>query len=336
MSQPVPSTDKFDDFPPEYYEPRQQPYYQFDGQNWKDVSSEPAGSSSTEEPLAKLRVLTWNIDSLIPFGIPRMTAGLKHLEEMVSSPPAPFDADTPAVIFLQEMREYDLDLIQQAPWVQKGFTITDLTGEYWPMTGSGTAMLVDRRLPVSNAYRIPWVSRFRRDGLFVDISAPAGAGSDTRLLRLCNSHLESLPSVKPIRAEQAATAAKHLHAPGVYASVFAGDMNAIQPSDKHIAEDNNLKDAYLELGGVEGADEGFTWGYQSTEWMRLKFGCSRMDKVFYGGAITARQLVRIGVDVKVEGEDIIEKMKEDGLGGWVTDHYGLMAEMEILAENPSN
>lgn len=328
MSQPVPSSDQFGTFPSEYYEPRPQPYYQFDGENWNDASAQE--SSTTEIPVTNIRVLTWNIDSLIPFGIPRMTAALKHLEAMVSSPPAPFDAGTPAVIFLQEMREYDLDLIQQTPWIQNGFTITDLTGQHWPMAGSGTTMLVDRRLAVSNVYRVPWVSRFGRDGLFVDI------GMDNRLLRLCNTHLESLPSVKPIRAEQAATAAKHLHAPEVYASVFAGDMNSIQPSDKHIAEENNLKDAYLELGGVEGADEGFTWGYQSTEWMRLKFGCSRMDKVFYGGGIAARHLVRIGVDVKVEGEDIIAKMKDDGLGGWVTDHYGLMAEMEILLEKPSN
>ncbi|KAL1956879.1 hypothetical protein VTO42DRAFT_6727 [Malbranchea cinnamomea] len=340
MSQPVPTTEEFPGLPPEYYQPRQQPWFQFDGDgHWQEAASESAAAEDESadwdsEPVQKVRVLTWNIDAMIPFDRPRMAAALKHLESMVSSPPAPFTADTPAIILLQEMRESDLDMIQETPWIQKGFTITDVDSEHWP-TSYGTTMLIDRRLTVANVFRVPWVSRFGRDGLFVDIHVPVADDRSRRLLRVCNTHLESLPSDQPIRPKQVAAAAEHLHAPEVHGAVLAGDMNAIQPSDRHIAAENKFKDAYLELGGVEDADEGFTWGYQCAEWMRLRFGCSRMDKVFYSGGFAARQLTRIGVDVRVEEEDVVRQMQQEGLGGWVTDHYGLMAELEILPERGS-
>lgn len=326
MSQPVPSTDQFPGLPPEHYTPQPQPWFQFEGDSWKEITSQPEQTTTESPPSSKLRVLTWNIDALIPFDKPRMAAALRHLEAMVSAPPAPFTAETPAVILLQEMREGDLDMIQDTPWIQRGFTITDVDPGYWPVANYGTTMLVDRRLPVTGVFRVPYASRFGRDGLFVDLAV------DTRRLRLCNTHLESLPSVNPVRPAQVAAAAQHLHAPGVHAAVMAGDMNAIQPPDRAIAADNGLQDAYLELGGVEDVDEGFTWGYQSAEWMRLRFGCSRMDKVFYAGGIAARRLVRIGVDVRVDEADVVQRMQDEGLGGWVTDHYGLMAEMEILGQ----
>ena len=37
----------------------------------------------------------------------------------------------------------------------------------------------------------------------------------------------------------------------------------IEPFDRKLHSDNGLKDAYLELGGKEDSDDGFTWGQQA-------------------------------------------------------------------------
>lgn len=42
----------------------------------------------------------------------------------------------------------------------------------------------------------------------------------------------------------------------MYAGVFAGDMNANKPLDRTLPQENGFKDAYLELGGKEDAEEG--------------------------------------------------------------------------------
>ena len=46
-------------------------------------------------------------------------------------------------------------------------------------------------------------------------------------------------------------------------SVLAGDLNAIEPFDRTLHLDNGLKDAYLELGGKEDSEDGYTWGQQA-------------------------------------------------------------------------
>jgi tyrosyl-DNA phosphodiesterase 2 len=65
----------------------------------------------------------------------------------------------------------------------------------------------------------------------------------------------------------------------LYGSLLTGDLNAIEPFDTTFPSTYNLSDEHLALGGEEGMEKGFTWGYQSPAWLRDKYGCSRMDKV---------------------------------------------------------
>jgi tyrosyl-DNA phosphodiesterase 2 len=267
--------------------------------------------------------MSWNIDILVGCAEERMRAALQHLDGLVASTPS----ETPVVVFLQEMGQSDLEQIRNADWVKKRFNITELDHQNWLSPLYGTTVLIDHRLVIESIFRVPWVSKFDRDGLFVDI-ALANTGEDERVLRLCNTHLESLVADPPVRPLQLADASRYLKDTNVAAALLAGDLNAIQPFDRTLHSDNDLRDTYLELGGEEDSDAGYTWGYQVPQWMREKFGCSRMDKILLRSALQPRKFERIGMGVKV-AEDAREVVEKDVEDGWVTDHYGVLGDFEL-------
>lgn len=307
-----------------FYRSRPQTYYYHNGAAWVEgpapSNTQPSLSSPNE-----IRIISWNIDILTPFGPQRMSAALNYLSDLLIT----LAPQIPACIFLQEMSSSDLHLIRQAPWIQQRFYITDLDSKNWHSDMYGTQTLVDRGLSVEAVFRVPWQSRFERDGLFVDIAlTPTGSkAGEQRVLRLCNTHLESLIATPPVRPLQLSAAAKYLHVSDVAAGILAGDLNAIEPFDRTMPKKNGLEDAYIVLGGKEDSDEGYTWGYQVPEEMRKKFGYSRMDKILFRGDVNVRpgDFQRVGVGVRVE-EGV---GKELGGGEWVTDHYGVMGIFQL-------
>lgn len=313
-----PPAKKLDD---SHYQPRTQSYYAFNGSAWQAAPAAHSATSAATSATGALtmRLITWNIDILSGGAKPRMAAALEHFESLVLNVPSP----QPIVIFLQEMGQTDLAQIQAAEWVRARFFLTDIDERSWGSPHYGTTTLVDRRFNIEKIFRVPWVTKFERDGLFVDIK-----GSKGQVVRLCNTHLESLAADPPVRPLQLAAAAKYLYADNVQAALLAGDLNAIQPFDRTLHTENRLKDAYLELGGKEDSENGYTWGHQVPQWMKDKFGCSRMDKILYSGAIRVKTLERIGVGVKV-AEDKRQEMRDIGCKEWVTDHYGLMGELQL-------
>ncbi|KIW04062.1 uncharacterized protein PV09_04880 [Verruconis gallopava] len=302
-------------------------YYRFDEGQWvKDFGKKTAESVLSVQ---RLRLITWNIDVLSPGGEPRMAAALAHLEELVSNKSRNCE---PVVIFLQEMNESDLNQIQAAPWVQKRFYITDIDTGYWrkPNFGPvyGTTTLVDRSLVINfRPFRVQLPSRFSRDALFVDLKVRSG---NEGLLRLCNVHLESLVAEPPVRPLQVAKAAKYMKTSNVYASILAGDLNAIEPFDRMLHSDHGLKDAYLELGGKEDHGDGYTWGQQAPKELRERFGCSRMDKAFYCGNVEAKSLERIGEGVEVQDDNARQAIRDAGGELFASDHLGLSILFEIV------
>lgn len=196
-----------------------------------------------------------------------------------------------------------------------------------------------------------------RDGLFIDIringESPGGEGSqvgDEAILRLCNTHLESLASIPPRRPMQMRVASRFLHGeeasgsgdtavegelfPVPHAGILAGDLNAFSPEDQTAPEECGLRDAFLVLGGQEGTEESFTWGQQASEYHRHRFGCSRMDKVLFCGEVEVQSLEKIGADQKVwieyPQQSDSEESSETGEDMWVTDHIGLQAVFQIV------
>jgi tyrosyl-DNA phosphodiesterase 2 len=307
-----------------------QDYYFFDGSQWAIVHGhKESPSENSKTALKSFRLITWNIDVLSPGGEPRMAAALDHVEELISKSPPESE---PVVIFFQEMSETDLKQIQGAKWVQERFYITDLDGGQWakPSFGPlyGTTTLIDKTLAVNfKPFRVRLPSRFQRDGLFVDVRVRSDS---ERVLRLCNTHLESLVAKPAVRPLQVARAAAHMQVSKIYASVLGGDLNAIEPFDRTLHSDNGLKDAYLELGGEEDSDEGYTWGQQAPKKLRDQFGCSRMDKAFYWGEIKALSLERVGEGVEVKDEEAKKMIREAGGETFASDHLGLSILFEVV------
>lgn len=303
--------------------PQHQPYYTFSSPgnashgDWVSVQS-----PSNSEPSSNLELLalySWNIDFMLPHSDSRMRIGLRHLESLVGKLPS----TTTTVIFFQECLESDLQLIASDPWVQKTFQITDLDANNWLSGHYGTTSLIDKRLPIEACFRVHYSrTRMERDGFFVDLKV----GHDS-VIRLCNTHLESLALEPPLRPSQMEVCSQYMRDKGIRGAVVAGDFNAIQEFDRRLHSVNGLKDAYLEVGGREDdAEGGHTWGQQAATAQRKRFGTSRMDKMFYCGDLVCRSFERFGMDVVVE--DARERKDIVKLGfekPYITDHLGVKA-----------
>ncbi|KAI9720023.1 MAG: hypothetical protein M1812_003149 [Candelaria pacifica] len=308
------------------HDPIPQDHYSFRNQEWHPISKPPHPKPPELLVPTHLRLITWNIDAAIKSGARlRMTAALHHLKSLLIAPTHP---DIPTIIFLQEMDPADIQQIQNTSWIRELFYITDIDTKNWGAAFYGTITLISKKLDIQKVFRIHYRTDMDRDGLFVDITVKSQKTGSERLLRLCNTHLESLVANPPLRPAQVALAAMHIQDPTVDAGILAGDFNAIQPFDRTLHTDNKLQDAFLTLGGQEDTEEGYTWGYQSTRDVRERFGPARMDKVCFCGGVEVESLERIGVGVRVE-EGKRAKMKSWGALDWVSDHYGLMADLVV-------
>ena len=132
-----------------------------------------------------------------------------------------------------------------------------------------------------------------------------------------------------MRAAQLVAASRQLHDPSIHAGILAGDLHAISAADHALPAASELKDAYLAAGGREDCEEGYTWGHQVFAAVREKLGYGRWDKILWCGGVEVRAPQRIGVGVRVE-EGKRGTMKSFGALDWVTDHYGLMADVVVL------
>ncbi len=260
------------------HKPRPQTLYQHDKFSCKTIEQKTTASKSLS---ATFRLITWNIDFRAPSGAVRMAAALQYLKQLIAEAPP----ELPVVIMLQEMTPTDLKLIQSAAWVRQQFNLTDIDTSNWQGGIYGTTVLIDRRLPVKTVYRVFYKTKMQRDGLFVDLVMKRADDQQNQevVIRVCCTHLESLRSYPPLRPAQLAVVAQQLHESSVHGGLVAGDLNAIQDFDRTLHAENNLKDAYLELGGQEDTEEGYTWGQQVRPGLRERYGCTRMDKVLYCG-----------------------------------------------------
>lgn len=314
-------------------EPWTQPYY-----SWVDVRKEwqpttPRSDSQTQSTsITTLDLYSWNIDFMLPFPDTRMEAALAHLHELMDQ--VLLAPDAAVVINLQECVSSDLVTISQKRWVRENFYMTDIDTSAWASGAYGTITLVDRRLHISSCFRVHYSkTRMERDALFVDVVVPTVSNSHPKKLRVCNTHLESLALEPPFRPAQMQVIASHMREEGALGAIVAGDFNAIQPSDMSLHSDNGLKDAYLELGGIEESDEGYTWGQQALPALRDRFGCSRMDKVYYnGGCLKLLSLERFGAGVEIPESEKDQRNQLLTLGfekAWVTDHLGIKAAFHL-------
>lgn len=278
----------------------------FTGDRWT-----PRSYSTTAFPATPLHFTTWNIDFCRPFPDLRLRAILDRL-------PVPTG---PSILLLQELDDTALPVLLSHPLIRAHFTvITNTPGSYT------TATLLSHSIPVCAVQRVEYPdSCMSRDCLAVDIPVPGG------VLRIANTHLESLPNFSKQRAAQMEIMGDVCKEEGVVAAVCGGDMNAIRESDEGLPGRCGLGDVWEmqqeERGEERETEVGMTWGYQP----RCKFPVGRLDKVLYRGKVKflkdeeGRYIKTVGAGWKYEiGEG------ETWDSEWVSDHYGL--EVDFCVE----
>ncbi|KAL2866657.1 uncharacterized protein BJX67DRAFT_354512 [Aspergillus lucknowensis] len=222
-------------------EPHHQSYHAFDTATSSWISKVPSTTDAGQnvegsDGITAIALYTWNIDFMLPFAEARMKPALAYLDGLLSSLPT----TTAPVVFLQECTPSDLTTIAATPWVRSHFHLTDIDHTNWATKHYGTVVLIDARLPITATFRVHYSkTRMDRDAHFVDLSI----GDDGKKVRLCNSHLESMALDPPFRPPQMQLIAGYLYEESVHAALAAGDFNAIQPFDRTLHADNNLKDA---------------------------------------------------------------------------------------------
>ena len=280
-----------------------------------------------------ITLITWNVDAQQHYGDQRLRAALDHLQ-FHAFPEYNGGQPPPCLILLQEVWRHAFPALLAHPWVQAWFVIAPGSPEEgWPQGaryGYGTVTLIARSLMVVASVCVHFgESEMGRNALVTDVLF-GGAEPHARVLRVINTHLESLPAGAQRRALQLGFIAQLLRWGGtesvVVGGVVCGDMNAISPSDAMLPEQNELVDAWEEQrrlgrseGEVEDEDEdGITWGYQPP----CEFPPGRLDKILYtaSDAFEVENIRKLAIGLQMP--------TPEGRMDWVSDHCALICQVE--------
>ena len=232
-----------------------------------------------------LSITSWNIQASLPGPVPRSKLVLDRILK------GPKFSD---IIHLQEVTSSVRQSLLDDPRVRSGFLTTDAEDNtsFKRVSFATMTLLSNKRfgsplldeedegeggkLMLDSVFRMQLPSRYGRDALCVDVTAPAASGA---VFRLLNVHLDSLDSHFR-RTLQVGRLADLLREPGSKGGIIAGDFNATLPEDHELVDKNELLDAWVALHGSTGSD-GATWGVGVEPKGRRKAG--RLDKVVMSG-----------------------------------------------------
>ncbi|KAF7374884.1 hypothetical protein MSAN_00374500 [Mycena sanguinolenta] len=311
--------------PPDLSNPlRQLRMYRYRGSRnkWHRMSPDHDKKREYEVPPSTIELVSWNVSFDQSFCAKRMESTLRHLEKVVFKC-RDGEAPEPCIVLLQEVHAiHGLDVILRDKWVREHFIVTPAdVDKHWPRNALyGNVTLVEKSIPVVDAYILEFgLSQMQRTGVIVDIALGAPKPRDYDVvIRIINTHLESLPQGNDIRPEQLSLLTKFLKGPGVRGGIVSGDMNPIGPEDAALPGALGLRDAWTRGDSDE---RGFTWGEQPPN----QYPAARFDKILYlprrGYRVDEPQ--RIGVGLKT----FIDRVPG---GLWTSDHYGLHTKLHLL------
>ncbi|CAH0030431.1 unnamed protein product [Clonostachys rhizophaga] len=290
-----------------------------------------------------LKIASWNLLFSAPAAAARTSAAIAYLRTMFGQQPHNL------VVMLQEICQESFNVILKDKWAQENFVLSNTEPAYFQPSRYFTLMMVSRNLPISNCFRVPFISQMNRDALVVDIPLYGYNGHEGSKwsLRLCTTHLESLYTGKEFRSRQLVQVSALLKGGSsqgqiVYGGLVGGDMNPADRSehDTHRAPEVDLKDVWedepapippvlkpFQKDITYGKARGNTWGYQSNRARSRR----RLDKFLYTGSIetfalseaqdTTGKLGRFGIGLKTKvGLDDV----------WVSDHFGITVGITVV------
>jgi len=271
---------------------------------------------------SNVRIITWNISFDMVAPIERLDAALRHIRADVLGC-RKGDPPEPCCILLQELLSEAFPRLLEDPWVREHFVVAPVSRDKWPPNAAyGNVTLISRSVPIVDCSVVHFGSSiYHRTGIIVDIRLrnpsyePDGESHPTTcVLRIINTHLESMPSGHLARRLQLQLLSKMLFLGGKWrGGIIAGDMNAIGPNEHKYPAELGLEDAWR---GEEEDEDGYTWGYQ----VPSQFPAARLDKVLYLLSMdhTVDEPNRVGVGVSVR-----DPTSGKDLPLFVSDHYGL-------------
>lgn len=308
------------------------------------------------KPGDNLKIASWNLFFSDHALTARTSAAIANLRTMFGQAPQNL------VVMFQEVRLESLQIILGDQWVQQNFVLSDTKPPCLQYANNQsfdqrpdckpsdyfTLIMSSRDLPISNCFRVPFVSKQERDALVVDIPVFEDPGTERskRSLRLCTAHLESLwgEELRFRQLVQVSALLKGDLSQGriIYGGLVGGDMNAYDRSedDNHRAPEVDLKDVWEDEPAPKpqvlkpfrkdltfGKAKGHTWGYHSVKYKKR----TRLDKFFYTGSIktfalgeaqdTTGNLGRFGMGLKTKvGSDDV----------WVSDHFGIAVGITVV------
>ncbi|KAF8206418.1 hypothetical protein K438DRAFT_2089198 [Mycena galopus ATCC 62051] len=212
---------------------------------WHRMSSPDHTTDEDDIPPSTIDVVSWNVDFSTPMPAKRMETTLRHLEKVVFKC-RDGEAPDPCVILLQEVHAvHGLEALLRDNWVRRHFTVTPADVEKWPKHAQyGNVTLVEKSIPVVEAHVLEFgLSQMQRTGVIVDIQLGAPKPRDYNVVvRIINTHLESLRGGDDIRPEQLKLLTKILKVwTGGTGGIISGDMNPIGPQDADAPEALGLR-----------------------------------------------------------------------------------------------
>lgn len=223
------------------------------------------------------------------------------------------------IILLQEVSIIALEAILNSDFIRGSYLVSDIDSFNWrgqnPMFGSITLVRgASPSFAVDSIYRVHYPSFMSRDALCCDLLVRSPSDASTKIIRIINVHLESLPISPPLRPTQLSICADYLRAAGT--GCVVGDFNAITPLDDSLAQALGLKDAWVTTKGNE--SEGHTWGTQIEE----SFPPGRLDRAALQG-----NLVPLDVQVLPCGLVFPDVTAAQVAPVFWSDHCGLLLDM---------
>ncbi|KAJ7170696.1 Endonuclease/exonuclease/phosphatase [Mycena crocata] len=287
---------------------------------WHRVSSDRDIGEDEELP-STIDLVSWNVSYDTPMVRERMESVLRHLETVVFKC-RDGEAPEPCIVMLQEVHSPNgLDVILKDEWVREHFFVAPVDTNKWPdRTQYGNVTLVERSIAVVDAHILEFgLSCMQRTGVMVDVRLGSPNQEHDVILRVINTHLESLSGGNDVRPEQLRLLSKFLKGPGVRGGIIGGDMNPIGPKDASAPASLGLRDAWRKGDKDE---RGFTWGEQP----RNEYPAARFDKILYlpRRGYRVDEPKRIGVGLKIHSERLPRG------SGWTSDHCGLYTKIHVL------
>jgi len=226
-------------------------------------------------PPDAFRLVTWNVDAFSYNKGLRMRKALDFLA--TAHHPgyfaAPGSLASPTIVLLQEVHIDMFHHITSHPWVRDNFNIVPSSPASWPHGAAyGNVSLISKTIPIQSASIVDFPnSSMGRCLLFVDIILRPHNGDGAYIVRVGNTHLESMEQGARARRDQVHAIASYLRSE-VDCGLVAGDMNLVAEADRGLEESAGLRDAHPP--GVRL----YTWGDQPPQ---TQFPKRRLDKVLF-------------------------------------------------------